>query len=210
MFYFAIMKKLFLSLVAAVSVAGAAHAQNIDLGLKLGANLSQLNGETWDGGYKANILGGAYAGFRAVLLGVQAEAFFTQSTYTIGKTASDFAMANYKNAVDSVKGGSFRLNQLSVPVLFQLKVAGPLWLQAGPQFTATLSSSDKDNLLKNPDDFFKKSSVDGVVGAQAILPFKLQAGVRYVFGLSGINSAEKVADSWKQRSFQIHIGYSFL
>lgn len=204
------MKKVFLSLLAAFSLAGAANAQSIDVGLKLGANLSQLNGESWDGGYKANILGGVFVGVRAVRMGVQAEAFFTQSTYTIGKTPRDFAMANYKNAVDSAKGGSFRLNQLSVPVLFQLKVVGPLWLQAGPQFTATLSSSDKDNLLKNPDDFFKKASVDGVVGAQAILPFKLQAGVRYVFGLSGINSAEGVADSWKQRSFQIHIGYSFL
>ncbi len=204
------MKKVFLSLVAALSVAGTAHAQNIDVGLKLGANLSKLNGESWDDGYKANILGGGFVGFRALRMGVQAEAFFTQSTYTIGKTTKDFAVANYKNAVDSVKGGSFRLNQLSVPVLFQLKVAGPLWLQAGPQFTATLSASDKDNLLKNPDDFFKTASVDGVVGAQAILPFKLQAGVRYIFGLSGVNNAQQVADSWKQSGFQIHIGYSFM
>lgn len=204
------MKKVFLSLVAALSIAGTAHAQNIDVGLKLGANLSKLNGESWDDGYKANILGGGFVGFRALRMGVQAEAFFTQSTYTIGKTTKDFAVANYKNAVDSVKGGSFRLNQLSVPVLFQLKVAGPLWLQAGPQFTATLSASDKDNLLKNPDDFFKKASLDGVVGAQAILPFKLQAGVRYIFGLSGVNNAQQVADSWKQSGFQVHIGYSFL
>ncbi len=204
------MKKLLLSLVAAFSVAGAAHAQNMDVGLKVGANISQLNGASWDDGYKANILGGAFVGFRALRMGVQGEAFFTQSTYTIGKTTKDFADANFKNAVDSARGGSFRLNELSVPVLFQLKVAGPLWLQAGPQFTAILSASDKDNLLKNPDDFFKKASVDGVVGAQAILPFKLQAGVRYVFGLSGINNAQGVADSWKQRGFQIHIGYSFL
>lgn len=204
------MKKLLLSLSVALLAGGAAQAQDIDLGIKVGANLSQLNGNSWDGGYKANVLGGAFVGFRALRMGVQGEVFYTQSTYTIGKTPSDFAMENYKNAVDSAKGGSFRLNELSVPVLFQLKVAGPLWLQAGPQFTAILSASDKDKLLKNPDDFFKTASVDGVVGAQAILPFKLLAGVRYVFGLSGINSAEKVADSWKQRSFQIHVGYRFM
>ncbi len=204
------MKKLFLSALAAFSLCSTTSAQNVYAGLKLGANLSQLNGTTWDDGYKANILGGLFAGVTAIRIGVQAEAFFTQSTYTIGKTAKDFADANYKAGVDSAKGGSFRLNQLSVPILFQLKVAGPLWLQAGPQFTATLSATDKDNILAKPDDFFKKASLDGVVGAQANLPFKISAGVRYIFGLSSINNAQSAQESWRQRSFQIHIGYRFL
>ncbi len=204
------MKNALLIAVAACSLTTVAHAQDFYAGLKLGANLSQLNGSSWNDGYKANILGGVYAGVTAVRMGVQAEAFFTQTSFTSsGKTARDFYTNYYNDLKDSAKAGSYRLNQLSVPILFQLKVIGPLWLQVGPQFTANLSVSDKENLLKNPDAVFKKSNLEGVIGASAKLPFNLQVGARYVLGLTDVNNAENVQESWKQRSFQIHVGYSF-
>ena len=37
----------------------------LDLGLKVGANFAQLNGKSWDDGYKANYLAGIFAGLRA-------------------------------------------------------------------------------------------------------------------------------------------------
>ncbi|RYD52695.1 MAG: PorT family protein [Sphingobacteriales bacterium] len=204
------MKKALLLAVAACSITTAVRAQSFYAGLKLGANLSQLNGTSWEDGYKANILGGVYAGATAVRMGVQAEAFFTQTSFTSsGKTAKDFYTNYYNDLKDSAKSGRYRLNQLSVPILFQLKVVGPLWLQIGPQFTANLSVSDKENLLKNPDDIFRKSNIEGVIGASAKLPFKLQVGARYVLGLTDVNNADKVQENWKQRSFQIHVGYSF-
>src|SRR4249919_3034125 len=106
-----------------------AYAQ-IDLGIKIGANFDKLSGNTWDNGFKASYLAGGFVGFRAVKMGVQGELFFSQSTYTTGESFYDAFSGIYNNAADSAKKGSFRVNYLNIPILFQYRLMPLLWIQA--------------------------------------------------------------------------------
>ena len=187
----------------------AARAQSIQAGLKVGANFTQLDGKTWDNGYKTNLLGGVFVGVRALRFGVQAEALFNQASYKTGKDFGTLYKAYYNDVRDSAKQGNFRVNYLSIPILLQVKVAGPLVLLVGPQFSGVVSVNDKDKLVKDAKSLFKSGSVDAVAGVQLNLPMHINAGARYVIGLSDINSMSAASDSWKQKALQIHVGYTF-
>jgi hypothetical protein len=215
------MKRSLLSLLAVVLLTSfGAQAQlkptlpNIDLGLKVGANFAQLNGESWENGYKANFLGGLLVGLRVKKVGVQVEGYFSQTKYTT--TGKDFydlydnTEIRFRPTTDSTGQKRFRIGYLNIPVLFQYNVLPMLWVQAGPQYTTMITSiKDMDDFVENPDDLFKKSSVSGVVGLEAKLPFKLIAGARYVFGLSSVNNTN-AQGAWQQNVIQLHVGFTFL
>ena len=185
----------------------------LDLGLKVGANFAQLNGKSWDDGYKANYLAGIFAGLRAKKVGVQVEAFFSQTKYTTtGKEFSDAYPTIAINQIavgDSAKERSFNVGYLNIPVLFQYNIFSKLWLQVGPQYSGVVTVKDVDGLAKDAKSLFKSGDISGVVGLEAKLPFHLNAGARYVFGLSDMNNTG-ASGAWQQRTIQVHLGYSFL
>jgi hypothetical protein len=181
----------------------------LDGGLKIGANFSQIDGKYWDNGFKANFLAGVFLGVHGPKIGVQLEALFVQSTYNTGDGFHDVYGAFYNNIADSAKKGSFKVNNLNVPVLLTVKVIPMVSLQLGPQFSSVLSVSDKETLIKDPKELFK-SSWDGVIGLQVNLPIKLNLGARYVIGLSDVNNTGQVDDAWKNKTLQVHIGYTIL
>ncbi|MBA3829848.1 MAG: PorT family protein [Taibaiella sp.] len=181
---------------------------SIDIGIKAGANFATLSGSTWDNGYKAGFLGGIFAGLHGAKMGVQAEAFFSQTSYTAqGHNFYDGYSAFYNNAMDSAKNGRFRVSYLSIPVLFEFKPIPFLWIQIGPQYNGVVSVKDVDGLVKDGKALFKSSDISGVVGLELKLPLHLSLGARYVLGLSSMNN---LAGAWQQRLFQVHVGYSFL
>jgi len=178
-------------------------------GIKLGANLTALNATHWDNGYKANFLGGVVLGVRAAKVGVQAEGLFVQTTYTTGTQGAQLPGMLYQNLADSAREGSFRLNQLSVPLLFMLRLPGGIWLQAGPQYNHTLSVNDKEKFLKNPEELFKSDDISGVVGLELLAGRHFTGGARYLFGFTDINNYEGAKDAWKSKAIQLYIGYVF-
>src|SRR5690606_31547924 len=93
-------------------------------GVKIGANLSSLDAESCDNGYRVNFLGGAVIGVRANRLGIQAELLFVQSNYQTGASGAQLPGLLYQNIADSARQGSFQVNHLSVPVLFMLRLPG--------------------------------------------------------------------------------------
>lgn len=177
-------------------------------GIKLGVNLAQLNGKDWDGGYKANMLGGVFARLHNGRVGVQVEAFFSQSSYVTGKDFYEVYNGFYNAAADSLKEGRFRVNYLNIPVLFQFKLLSRVWIQLGPQYSGIVSVKDMDALLKDAEDLFKKGTVSGVGGIWLDLPLHINVGARYVFGFTDINE-KAITDSWKQRNIQLHVGLTF-
>jgi len=200
----------FPSLLFAQAAAPKVSIPKIDLGIKLGVNLDKLSGNSWDNGYKAGFLGGAYVGVRAHRVGVQAEAFFSQSSYTVsGHNFYDLYSGFYNNAADSAKHGSFKISYLNIPILLEIKLVPFVWLQVGPQYSAVVSVSDADNMLKDAKSVFKTGTVSGVVGVDVKLPFHLDVGARYVLGFSDVNNTS-TSDSWNNRTLQIHLGYRIL
>ncbi len=202
------MKKLILLTAFLAGSVAAVQAQKIKAGLKIGASFTQLSGEDWKSDAKANALGGAFVSVSALRFGAHAEALFSQGSY-MTTSAKAFPNAFYNSIQDSLKEGSFRVSYLSIPVLFQAKVAGPLWLQAGPQFSGIVGVNDKDNLVKDAKSLFKSGSVDAVIGIWLNLPAHINAGARVVLGLNNISDAQGANDNWKQRAYQLHVGYTF-
>lgn len=182
---------------------------SIDLGIKAGVNFNTIHGDKWNSDYKTNLLGGAFVGIHAKRIGVIAEGLFTQTRYTTGSDFHTLYHEYYNDLSDSAKNGSFRLNQLNIPILLQVKLFPMVWLQLGPQFSTVVSVKDGDALFRDAADIFKKGDVGGVAGLDVKLPLGLRLNGRYVFGFTDVNNTT-VADTWKQRSFQLSVGYSFL
>lgn len=202
-----------LVMVVIISFPFSVEAQkmDVDLGIKIGANFNNINGKYWKNGYKANFLGGAFLGVNGGRLGLQLEGIFAQSTFVTGDKFNEIYKDAYQTGKDSVKEGSFKVNYLSVPVLLNIKLFSRAVIQLGPQYSGVVSVNDKDDLFNDAESLFK-GSFDGVIGLWLKLPAHLNVGARYVIGLSKVNKNDNstLDDAWKQRSLQIHIGYSFL
>lgn len=183
----------------------------INLGIKVGLNFSKLNGQNWDNGYKSNLLGGAFLGVNRKSYGFQIEGLFTQSTYQTGANFfSDTILKNdLNNAKDSLKQGSFRVNYLSVPLLFQFRFIPRVWIQLGAQYSGMVSVTDINGLVKDAKGLFKTGDLSGVAGIWIRLPLHLNIGARYVFGITNINNISQLNESWKKSDVQVHIGLSF-
>lgn len=207
------MKKIFLLLCIALPMLSFAQPGPLDIsvGLKGGMNFTRMQGSTWTGGYRSGILGGAFASVGVKKIGGQAEILFSTTSFT-GK-GNNFYQANPSlllNPADTISNGSFNATQIQIPLLLNLKIFGNATIQLGPQYSTMLSVKDKDGFLNQPAEaVFNKSDFAGVVGIQLKLPLKLNAGVRYTFGLSDQNLST-VDETWKLSSIQVHLGFSFL
>lgn len=176
-------------------------------GFKVGANLTSLDADNWDNGYRVNFMGGFVLGVRANRLGLQAEALFVQNTYQTGTSGAQIPGMLFQHIADSARQGSFRVSQLSVPVLVMLRLPGKVWLQAGPQYNHVLSVSEKNDLISHPEKLFKSEDISGVVGLEFMVGRHFSGGARYVFGFTDINNVAGAKEAWKTKSIQLHLGY---
>ncbi len=168
----------------------------VTLGLKLGANFQELNSSsTFDNSYKGGIVGGVFVGVTKNKIGVQVEGLVKTVKYTVK------GLGGSSNVINTM--------YIDVPVLFEYKFVPRLWLQVGPQFSSLSSAKNGSTDVKSS---FNTSDFSGVLGLQAILPVHIVAGARYLMGFSDMNNhtVSGATDSWKNRSFQIYVGYRFL
>ncbi len=207
------MKKIALAtLCTALGLTGlntGAFAQTPVVGLHVGATMDQTIGTDLKGAFSGTFLAGAYGGLRFNKAGVHAEVNFSQSTITTGDNFKA-AFGNYLSAnAAGVKSGTFKLNELSIPVLVSYKLYKGLWIQAGPQYTAVVSIQDKDEFLKATKDVFKTGYISGVAGLWLDLPFHLKVSGRYIFGITDRNNTT-IKQDWRTGQIQLAVGYSFL
>ncbi len=205
------MKKFLLLVCAFLPIMAFAQPGplEIDLGIKAGMNFTRMAGKTWSGGYRSGVLGGAFASLGVKKIGAQAEVLVATTSFT-GNGSSFKSAGLLLTPNDSTSTGSFSAAYLNIPVLLNLKLFGNAMIQLGPQFVAPLNVKDKDGFLNQPaTNIFNTSDIAGVVGLQLNLPLKLNAGVRYTFGLTDQN-VSSVGESWKMSSIQLHLGFSFL
>ncbi|MCB2409542.1 porin family protein [Hymenobacter lucidus] len=139
------MKKTIIALTSLLSVAtiSASRAQGVRLGLRAGANYSNLAGEVQNENTynnKIGFLGGVMLnadlsgdGF----LSVQPEILFSQKGFENKPT-------EYKNLLGTTqkREGQVNYNYLDVPVLFKVNASG-LVFEAGPQYSYLLSVKDE-------------------------------------------------------------------
>lgn len=153
------MKRLILVTVLTIFGMGAyqVQAQEIDLGIKLGANFSTINDAS---GLKNKT-------------GLQAGAFLKVG---FGKYAIQ------PEVLYSQQGAkSFDLDYVNVPVMFKYYIVGNILnLQAGPQFGFLTNDSLGDQIKAKSFDF------SGAAGAGIDLPLGFRVDARYHFGMTDV------------------------
>ncbi len=170
------------------------------IGAKAGINAGKIDGKSFKQEFEYSYLVG---GFAEIGIGsrfsINPEILFSQTT----ATRDD----NPVNALPDFKSDQFKakLNYLSIPIMANVKVAGPLHVEAGPQFGVILNSNK--NLFQNGEDAFKRG--DFSMAGGAALHFKIvRISARYIIGLSNISDLP-AQEEWKNQALQFTLGLAF-
>jgi hypothetical protein len=173
------------------------QAQGFHLGIKAGANLFKVDGESFDQEFKFGYNVGAFSELNFTSSwGLQPELLFNQTNYRTGTEFSDV----YSGGVSNYKG---KLNYLSIPVLVSFRPIPLLSILVGPQFGILLNQDE--HLVNNAQQAFKKGDFAVVGGAQLNLS-SIKVGARYVVGLNNINDLPNQT-SWKNEGWQLYAGF---
>jgi hypothetical protein len=190
--------KLFVPLIAALLFSQAMMAQ-FHIGIKGGANVIKITGKSFKDEFR---YGYHVGGFMELGLGrklsVNPEVLFNQYSTTIDSNFNHI----YQNVLNPAYQSHVKLNYLSIPILLNYKLIGPISLQAGPQFGILIDKNK--TLLQNGGKAFKDGDFSLLAGAQVKIGAIRVTG-RYVIGLSNINDIDN-QDQWKSQGFQLSLG----
>lgn len=197
------MKKLILLLSVLVTATLGAKGQasdysTVELGLKGGANMTKIGGESFNDAYRLNYSLGAFLQLNfSKSVGIQPELNFSQVSAT---TSSNFN-ALYGDFGPAITNNP-HLNYMSIPVL--LNLGGRVFkIQVGPQYSILMNSGQ--SLWTNGKQAFTNGDFGLDGGVWLDLPFHLNAFARYIIGLNNINDVDS-QDSWKSQQIQIGVG----
>lgn len=189
--------KIFFSVVAALLMTTVAMGQ-FTVGIKGGANVVKVDGRSFKEQFR---YGYHLGGFAEIGLGskfkLSPEVLFNQYSTTLDSSYK----AIYQNVINPA-GGTVKLNYLSIPLVLNYKLLGPVWIHAGPQFGVLIDQSK--TFLQNGGEAFKNGDLSMLAGVQLKIS-KLRVTGRYAVGLSNINDIDD-KDKWKSQAFQVSLG----
>jgi Outer membrane protein beta-barrel domain len=189
-----------LAIMAIALLTMQAASAQFRLGAKAGANLVKVEGSSFKDEFRYGYHLGGFAEIGVVKkLTIQPEVLFSQYSMTLDSSFKSV----YENVLNSEQT-HVKLNYLSIPILLNYRLLGPIYLQAGPSFSI-LMNHDK-NFLQNGGDAFKKGDFAMIGGAQVRIS-KLYLTGRYVVGLSNINDIDD-KEKWKSQAIQLSVGLS--
>ena len=192
---------LLLLLIAALSFSNL-HAQSIHLGIKGGANVNKLTGQSFTDKFS---FGYHIGGFIEIGIGkklsLQPEVFVSQ----IKQDTSSQFRAIYNNLL-GVAPSNIQLSYLNLPILLGYKMSDQFSIQLGPQYSILMNQNA--NLLQNGKNAFKNGDFS-ILGGLQLEVSKFRIYGRYVVGLNNLNDIDKM-DEWKNQSLQIGIGLTIL
>ena len=195
------MKTKLLSLAVVLFISQSMMAQ-FHLGIKGGANITKVDGKSFKEEFK---YGYHLGGFAEIGLGkkfvLQPEVLFNQYSTTVDSNYDHI----YQDVFNPSHQRNVKLNYLSIPILLDYKLIGPLYLQAGPQLGILIDQSK--TLLQNGGEAFKNGDFSLLAGAQLKLA-NLRITGRYAVGLNNINDIDN-QDQWKNQVIQLSLGLAF-
>lgn len=172
------------------------------LGIKAGANLNQISGQSFKDGYDLSYHLGGFAEIDFnKRWGIQPEVLWSQSK----TTRSSGFNSIYQNVFNPSGDQQIKLDYLAIPILLRYNVGKVLTLNAGPQFGILLNQND--NLLVNGKNAFKKGDFAMVFGTQLNFNFVRVYG-RYNIGLQNINDIDN-KEKWTNQQIQLGVGLRF-
>ncbi len=180
------MKKLIVA-VTILFISSTAISQEIDLGIKAGANFANIS-DVDDLSSKTGFQAGIFAGLKlSEKVGLQADLLYSQQ-------GAEF------------DAGEFDLTYVNVPVVLKYYLVQGLNIQAGPQFGFIVD--DKITGVFGDIRAAEKSDVSGIVGAGYDFPFGVRLDARYNFGFSDV--FKDFEGKNYNNVYSIALGYSFL
>ena len=191
-----------LAIMAIALLTMQAASAQFRLGAKAGANLVKVAGKSFKDEFRYGYHLGGFAEIGLTgdgKLSLQPEVLLNQYALTLD---SNFKSV-YENVINSNQS-HVKLNYLSIPILLNYKLIGPIYLQAGPAFSILMDQSR--TFLQNGGDAFKKGDFSMIGGAQIRLS-KLYLTGRYAIGLANINDIDD-KDKWKSQVIQLSLGLS--
>ncbi|MDF2380406.1 PorT family protein [Nostoc ellipsosporum NOK] len=170
------------------------------VGFRAGANITKIEGKSFKDEFKYGYLLGGFAEIGVSRkFSINPEVLFNQYTGTVSDDYKDIYEGVFNSDQSKVK-----INYLSIPLVLDYKLLGPIHLQAGPQFSV-LMNKDK-NFLENGGDAFTKGDLALLGGVQLKLS-ALRITGRYVVGLNNINDIDN-QDKWRSQAFQLTAGFA--
>ena len=192
---------LLLLFIAAISLT-TLNAQSIHLGIKGGASVNKLTGQSFTDKFS---FGYHFGGFIEIgiskKLSLQPEVFVSQ----IKQDTSSQFRAIYNNLL-GVAPSNIQLSYLNLPILLGYRVTDQFSIQLGPQYSILMNQNA--NLLQNGKNAFKNGDFS-VLGGLQLEVSKFRIYGRYAIGLNNLNDIDK-KDEWKNQSLQIGIGLTIL
>jgi|SRR6185437_3734723 len=175
-------------------ISSSLFSQGISFGLKAGANLGKITGESFKDEFTFAYHAGAFLTISGKKWGIQPEVLFSQVN---ADTATNFnQVVAFKN-VDHIQ-----LKALTIPIMINYNLSKFITLQAGPQFGIILDQNQ--DLLQNGKNAFKSGDFSLAAGLQLnILKFKIYG--RFVGGVTDISNIEN-SDTWKVQNIQVGVG----
>ena len=178
------------------------HAQSIHLGIKGGASVNKLTGQSFKDKFS---FGYHFGGFIEIGIGkklsLQPEVFVSQ----IKQDTSSQFRAIY-NTVLGVAPSNIQLSYLNLPILLGYRVTDQFSIQLGPQYSMLMNQNA--NLLQNGKNAFKNGDFS-ILGGLQLEVSKFRIYGRYAIGLNNLNDIDN-KDAWKNQSLQIGIGLTIL
>ncbi|MFA6277035.1 MAG: porin family protein [Pedobacter sp.] len=206
------MKKIII-LAIGLFITGVANAQSTDkairLGIKAGANYSNIIKDDGNNDFKTDYLVGYHAGITLDIpllpnLAFTPEALYSTKGYKSSSTFGDFTQTTHF---------------IDIPILASIKLAEGLNVVAGPQVSFLLSTNNKfengfgtaeQQIVEDDADRFKKSLVGGVIGFRYDFSNKVGINGRYALDFQKNNeNGSTQTPEYKNQVFQLGLGIKF-
>ncbi len=215
------MRKLFIfiTLFVACFELSAKQALGLDIGFgaKAGLNFNKVVSKEWKDNFSTDPHAGLFIFFNTNRLGIQLEGVWSQQHITTDSNFFGLYNQYYNQLSDSLKKGTFQFSTLSIPLLVNLKLTQFLWLQGGPQYTASVSTIDQNKLLRSGEDIVKQNNFNLLAGlwfefGSRQSAIRINAGLRYISGINSMSNMSTITgdkQEWKNQMVQAHIGFNF-
>lgn len=188
------MKTKLLSIVILLFVSSSLFSQGLTFGIKAGANMGKIDGQSFKNEYSLGYHVGAFATIGGKKWAIQPEVVFNQVNTDTATSFSDIT------GLHNV--GKIQLHYLSIPIMVNYNISNILSLQFGPQFGILMDQNK--NLVQNGKDAFKSGNFSLAGGLQLNL-LKFRVYGRYIGGLTNLNNLGN-NDTWKANMIQLGVG----
>ena len=188
------MKTKILPLIILSFISSSLFSQGLTFGIKGGANLGKIDGQSFKNEFNLGYHVGAFATIGGKKWSIQPEVLFNQVNTD---TASSFSEVTQLHNIDKIQ-----LHYLSIPILLNYNVSNLFSLQFGPQFGILIDKNQ--NLVQNGKDAFKSGDFSLAGGVQLNL-LKFRVYGRFTGGMTDVNNLSS-NDTWKIQMIQVGVG----